>query len=88
MSDRPSSAPIALLLTAGVLCLGATFALPASKTTIDYSEKVVDGVTTVQPIVSSTADPVWPIVAYLLLGLAVAAFAGAGWLAFRRGRKG
>lgn len=88
MSDRPSSAPIALLLTAGVLCLGATFALPASTTTTVYSEEVVNGATVVQPTVTSTADPVWPIVAYLLLGLAVAAFAGAGWLAYRRGRRG
>lgn len=87
MSDRPSSAPVALLLTAGVLCLGATFVLPASTEVTTEPAQVTAGVETVRHTVS-TADPVWTTVAYLLLALAVAAFAGAGWLAYRRRRKG
>ena len=83
---RPSTAPIALLLTAGLILLGFSATLPASTEVTTYPDTVTAGEPTVAHTVTTT-DPVWTTVAIVLLVLAVAAFGGAGWLGYRRWRR-
>lgn len=82
MSTR-STAPIALLLAAGLVCLGASAALPAGTEVRQASPTTaVD-----QPVVyhvSTSTDPRMTILALVLLGLAVVAFGGAVLLVTRR----
>jgi hypothetical protein len=80
-----STAPIALLIAGGLVCLAATTVLTPT-TEVHESPPVTRVGEQVSDTVTSTTDPLLASLALALLALAAASFLAAGWLAMRRTR--
>jgi hypothetical protein len=83
MPSRPSTAPIALLLTTGIVLLALTAVIPTSTESVVYPDSVTAGQAVTSHTVTST-DPAALTIAIVLLVLAVTSFTGAGLLWRRR----
>ena len=86
MKPRPSTAPIALLLTAGLTCLVLSLLLPTTTVSSVDSSGTADGQQSTAATVVTSTDWMTTAIAVSLLVLSVASFAGAGWQIHRRRR--
>lgn len=91
MRPRPSTAPIALLLAGGLICLVFSLLLPARQVSyagpaLTPDGRQVEAASTTTSTTTST-DPVASAIAVGLAVLSVASFAGAGWQVHRRQRR-
>lgn len=85
--SRPSTAPIALLLTAGFLCLALSATFPTRTETRSPVAPAAVAAEPIRFVVTSSIDPASTAIAIGLLTVAVIAFAAAGRLIYRRHRQ-
>lgn len=81
-----STAPIALLIAAGLVCLAATATMTPT-TESHEAPPAANAGAHVTDTVTSTTDPLLLAISIALIVLAAASFLAAGWLAVRRIRR-